>query len=213
MGLVTQKDSANQIIDGMSINKSGLTNKKNNRKLQENVQINHSISESMKQATKRVNPGDIKKLVDQIEQSASTNKLFDTQTNRTAQTKPGVNKRNNIATQYMTDTMVTKNYSGVMPNKDNKIDLYNPFDLGNKSKDNKLHVGKQGGLRSVSADQNENEQDLTVHDFSTYTRAINDDRYKNAGRLSSDVFEDAGDTDNADDGFGGGFGDEYTTNR
>lgn len=180
----TQTETANQQLDGKTVNRYGQKKTHNNRNAMNNTQINHEIIESMKQATRDMkNKHRIEESREKITQSAADNGVYrEASTSQRIETFDAT-KRETKINHFIEDGKTTMNYSGIKPSdnhqKMSNLAYENFGDLSRNTKQRRLY---QGEIKNRSKDNNEYEQNQNKFEFGVYDKAFKTDAKDHIGR-------------------------------
>lgn len=189
-GLFSGAKSANEAFDGKRIAQYGNKPLPNQRQASQNVLVNHSIIDSMKQATKQLKRNDpklVNKHRDLIEQSTADEGIYITaKTKRPTHIKKTSNQtRNALDNRHIEEQRITTNYKGIKPISRTKVKKnFNGEDFAKDSDNSINRRGKREQFDVINQPGDfEYEQDLGRLDFGVYDKANKAEAKEHIGRL------------------------------
>ena len=187
-GFNTHAATANEFFEGDHIHKYGNKPMNNQRVASQNIQVNHEITKSMEQATKKQRARDKEGFVHlrkKIEESASENGIYNEAKNRrmTEGMRTSNMTRNVEDNRHIEDQKEIKNYSGITPSRHRKTYQNSQFEkFGNHSLNTKERSRKGNSTMYKAVDNNEYDLDQGRLDFGTYDKANKEDSKLHMGR-------------------------------
>lgn len=181
----TQAPTANAQLDGVSVHRSGGRNTHDNRLLANNVQFNHEIAQSMKQATRTLrNMASVENTRERIVQSASDSGVY-----REVNTRGRIERvnerhsRSSHATQHAEDGRATMNYAHIKPAANHKKMQNTAYENFAAVARNTINRSiQQGPTKNRSTADSENEQSRDAYELNVFDRADRVDRAEHMGR-------------------------------
>lgn len=187
-GFNTHAATANEMFDGSHVQRYGSKPLNDRTAASQNVRINHFITQSMEQATKKqkaMNVDGFKDLREKIKQTASDAGIYNEATTRrmTEKMRSANMTRSAIDTRHIDDQKEVANYASIAPAQHRKTQQNSDYEaFASNSHKSIERAGRRKGHALKNTSDHEQDQSLDTSDFGGFDKAFKEDPNCHVGR-------------------------------